>query len=219
MGIRHRIEQDMDIATTAQAYAKAVALENFFKTKMAMCAPPVASYSPPNEDYIPTKFRMASVVAAPSAAMQMQSVQDVLAVQEQMMGYAGQGSREAARKVRAQEELQRQEREIEEEARHLQEQQEKHDEVMRKMREKSAQSAEKRRVEHAEERALEERRANQWEADGILAEAKRTRELADRRLVEVNAIGEAQGAAVAYVPEGGGRFHGAQGAGGAHRGY
>lgn len=45
MGIRHRIEQDMDVATTAQAYTKAVALENFFKTKMAMCAPPVSSYS------------------------------------------------------------------------------------------------------------------------------------------------------------------------------
>ena len=76
---------------------------------------------------------------------------------------------------------------------------------MRKMREKSAQAAEQRRVEHAEERAQEERRAAQWEASGISQQrARRTREMADRRLVEVNAIGEAQGAAVAYVPEGGG---------------
>ena len=81
MGIRHRIEQDMDITTTAQAYAKAVALENFFKTKMAMCAPPVSSYSPPNQDYVPTKFRLASVAAVLSATMQVQSAQDVLAVQ------------------------------------------------------------------------------------------------------------------------------------------
>ena len=43
--------------------------------------------------------------------------------------------------------------------------------------------------------------------------------MADRRLVEVNAIGEAQGAVVAYVPEGGDRFNGAQGVGGAYRGY
>ena len=56
------------------------------------------------------------------------------------------------------------------------------------MREKSAQAAEQRRLEHAEERALEERMAAQWEANGILAEARRTREMADRRLVEVNAI-------------------------------
>ena len=80
------------------------------------------------------------MVTAPSATMRMQaqSVQDVLAVQEQMLGYAGQGSREAARKVRAQEEMQRQEREIQEEAEHLQEQQTRHEEVMRKMRERSA---------------------------------------------------------------------------------
>ena len=57
----------------------------------------------------------------------------------------------------AQEELQRQEREIHEEARHLQEQQVKHDDVMRRMREKSAQAAEQRRVEHAEERVQEDR--------------------------------------------------------------
>ena len=31
--------------------------------------------------------------------------------------------------------------------------------------------------------------------------------MADRRLVEVNAIGEAQGAVVAYVPDGGDRFN------------
>ena len=61
----------------------------------------------------------------------------------------------------AQEELQRQEREIQEEARHLQEQQVKHEDVMRRMREKSAQAAEQRRVEHAEERAQEELRAAQ----------------------------------------------------------
>ena len=124
---------------------------------MAMCAPPVPSYSPPNQDYVPTKFRLASAAAVPSATMQVQSVQDVLAVQEQMLGYAGLEAREAARgsmwKGRAQEELQRQEREIEEEARHLQEQQAKHDEVMRRMREKSAQAAEQRRAEPAEERA------------------------------------------------------------------
>ena len=112
MGIRHRIEQDMDITTRAQAYAKAVALENFFKTKMAMCAPPVSSYSPPNQDYVPTKFRLASVGAVPSATMQVQAAQDVLAVQEQMLGYAGHEARQAARKARAQEELQRQEQEI-----------------------------------------------------------------------------------------------------------
>ena len=140
-----------------------MALDNFFKTKMAMCAPPVASYSLPNQDYVPTKFRLASVVAAPSATMQVQSVQDVLAIQEQMLGYAGQGLREAARKVRAQEEMQRQELEIQEEAEHLQEQQARHEEVMRKMRARSAQAAEQRRAEHAEERVQEELRAAQWE--------------------------------------------------------
>ena len=219
MGIRHRIEQDMDIATTAQAYAKAVALENFFKTKMAMCAPPVESYSLPNQDYVPTKFRLASVAAVPSASMQVQAVQDVLVVQEQMPGYAGQDAREAARKVRAQEELQRQDREIQEEAMHLQEQQAKHEEVMRKMREKSAQAAEQRRAEHAEERVQEELRAAQWEASSILSEARRKEEKADRRLVEVYAIGEAQGPSVAYVPEDGDRFGGVRGAGGSYRGY
>ena len=43
--------------------------------------------------------------------------------------------------------------------------------------------------------------------------------MAERRLVEANAIGEAQGAAVAYVPEGGDRFDGVRGVGGAYRGY
>ena len=43
MGLRHRLEQDMEITTTAQAYAKAVAIENFFKTKMAMRVLPVKS--------------------------------------------------------------------------------------------------------------------------------------------------------------------------------
>ena len=43
--------------------------------------------------------------------------------------------------------------------------------------------------------------------------------MADRRRVEVNAIGEAQGAAVAYVPDDGDRFSGVRGVGGAYRGY
>ena len=136
-----------------------------------------------------------------------------------MLGYAGQDAREAARKVRAQDELQRQDREIQEETKHLQEQQAKHEEVMRKMREKSAQAAEQRRAEHAEERMQEELRAAQWEASSILSEARRKEEKADRRLVEVYATGEAQGAAVAYVPEDGDRFGGVRGAGGSYRGY
>ena len=74
-------------------------------------------------------------------------------------------------------------------------------------------------MEHAEERAQEELRAAQWEASGILTEARRTKERADRRLVEVNAIGEAQGAAVAYVPEDGDRFGGVRSVGGAYQGY
>ena len=100
----------MEITTTAQANAKAVAIENFFKTKMVMCVPPVESYSPPNQDYVPVKFRLASAAVAPSATMQVQAVQNVLAVQDQMLGWAGhdgrlkakeEEGRESARKARA----------------------------------------------------------------------------------------------------------------------
>ena len=227
MGIRHRVEQDMEITTrtTAQAYAKAVAIENFLRTKMAMCVPPVTSYSPPNQDYVPVKFRLASAAVAPSATMQVQAVQDVLAVQEQMLGWVGhegrlraqeEEDRESARKARDQEQLQTQDKEMQEEARHLQELTKKHEEVMRRMpvREKSSQAAEQRRADHAEERIQEELREAQWQASSMISDARKPREEADRRMVEVCAIWEA----VAYVPEDGDRFGGVQGVGGAYRG-
>ena len=149
------------------------------------------------------KFRLASAVV-PSATMQVKSAQDVLAVQEQVPGWAGHEGRESTRKARAQEQMQAQDLEIQEEAMHLQDLTEKHEEVMRRMREKASQAAEQRRADHAEERAHEELRAAQWQASGILSEARKMKEEAARRL-EVCVIREAQGASVAYVPEDGAR--------------
>ena len=111
----------MEILTTAQAYAKVVDIENFFRTKMAMCILPMESYSLPNQDYVPVKFQLASVMGVPSVMMQAKAAQDVLAVQEQMLGWAGHEGRDVARKSRAQEHMQAQELEIQEEKRHLQE--------------------------------------------------------------------------------------------------
>ena len=58
---------------------------------------------------MPVKFRMASEAAAPSATRQVQAVHDVLAVQDQMLGWAGhegmvRAREEEERKMRAEEE-------------------------------------------------------------------------------------------------------------------
>ena len=88
---------------------KALATENYLKTKMAIADPPLQTYSPLNSDVLPSRFRR----DVPRAA------REVLAVQEAgLSGEAHRGSRqeeERRRRQQREDEERRQEKEFERE--------------------------------------------------------------------------------------------------------
>ena len=104
-GLRWRVENDISIKTTAEAYLKALATENYLKTKMAMADPPLQTYSPFNSDFQPSRFRAERGLArdVPRAA------RDVLVVQE--TGLAGDGQQGSRREEERRKRLDREQEE------------------------------------------------------------------------------------------------------------
>jgi hypothetical protein len=237
-GLRRRVENDISIKTTAEAYLKALATENYLKTKMAMADPPLQTYSPFNSDFQPSRFRAERGLARdmPRAA------RDVLVVQETgLAGDGQQGSRreeERRKRLEREQEEKRQDEDFEREEKQHRRRMEEREQEQAERRKRQLRELEKEEEQNQAELRDERLRAQTAREEATLREMRlvtgaaeaerRTAEIELREVQErlrsarqgeeadVYAVMDGPEVAMSYVPEGaggGGRFGGGQGGG------